>query len=298
MRSVRRNLFTLAGALAAVWAVSGAAACARSSDAVAATPAASPTSSSGAATAPIQLPVGDVELDVDTPQIDEKLGGAFVLGLRSGANNCYTEALGTSPRQEGEIAFVVKPPAGEGRYLVTVERKGTLSETLVACVRSVFDDFYHYQDKEAFGEIPGTLRFTPHLVPAPPLPTEAARRAILDAQYAAMKVVRVDRAVQTAASLDSASSTEVFQRYAYALDLVFVTDGYESVCTHYEPYKVFTARPYRTPYAGHVCETRTHKAGDHVADAARLLFALELWPTVGTQWELHGGGVNSTLPAE
>src|SRR6476660_1182297 len=110
------------------------------------------------------VPVGDVALDIDRSQIDEKMGGAFTLGLRSGANNCYVEALAAAPRQEGSIDFVVKPPPGEGRFLVTLAKKGSLGNGLVGCVRSVFDNFYHYKDKVAFDAIPGTLRFTPHTV--------------------------------------------------------------------------------------------------------------------------------------
>ena len=243
---------------------------------------------------PFLVPVGDAHLDIDEPQIDEKMGGAFVLGLRSGADNCYVEALSAKPGQAGEIAFVVKPPAGEGRFQVTLTAKGTLSPELVACVRSLFDDFYHYKDKSPFDTIPGTLTFTPRTIAAPPLPSDADLRAALDARYAAFKVVRVTNAVQKDASLDVGSSNEVFRRYAYAVDLVFVTDGYESACTHYELYKVFTAGPYENPYAGHVCESKAHKAGDHAVDTARLTYSLKLWPEVGAAWELHGGGITGT----
>jgi hypothetical protein len=243
---------------------------------------------------PFLVPIGDARLDLDASQIDEKMGGAFVLGLRSGANNCYVEALSAKPGQAGEIAFVVKPPVGEGRFLVTLTAKGGLDATLVECVRSVFDTFYHYKDKVPFDAIPGTLTFTPRTVAAPPLPNDADLRAALDARYAAFKVVRVTNVVQKAAALDVGSSNEVFRRYAYAVDLVFVADGFESACSHYELYKVFTAGPYQNPYAGHVCESKAHKAGDHAVDTARLTYSLKLWPEVGTAWELHGGGIVGT----
>src|SRR5258706_15165171 len=84
------------------------------------------------------VPVGDVALDIDEAQIDEKMGGAFVLGLRSGANNCYIGAMFDGPRQDGEISFVVKPPAGEGHYLVTLAKHGDLGDPLLECVRGVF----------------------------------------------------------------------------------------------------------------------------------------------------------------
>jgi hypothetical protein len=247
-------------------------------------------------TAKVLIPVGDVALDIDVPQIDEKMGGAFVLGLRSGANNCYIESLSVKPGQEGEIAFVVKPPAGEGRFLVTVSPKGTLDPELVACVRGIFDMFYHYENKTPFESVPGTLSFTPRTIAAPPLPTEAELRAALDADYAASKIVRVTNVVQKDASLDD-SSNEIFKRYAYEVGLVFVTDGYESACTHYEPYKVFTRGPYKTPYDGHSCETKPHRAGDHTVDTVRLTYSLKLWPEVGAAWELHGGSMTGTLPA-
>ena len=258
-------------------------------------------SASAPATAParaeqFQIPVGDAVLDIDEPQIDDKMGGAFVLGLRSGSNNCYVEALSAQPGQQGEIAFVVKPPAGEGKFLVTLTAKGRLETGLVECVRQVFGMFYHYDDKTPFDSIPGTLTFTPRTVAAPPLPTEAEMRAALETEYAASKVVRVSNVVLKAESLDSGSSNEVFKRYAYAIDLVFVTDGYESACYHYELYKVFTAGPYRTPYAGHSCESKPHKAGDHTVDTARLTYSLKLWPEIAAEWELHGGGITGTVP--
>ncbi|HEV7505120.1 MAG TPA: hypothetical protein VGS07_09430 [Thermoanaerobaculia bacterium] len=262
-------------------------------------PAGEAASAPRAAVAPQSLvPVGDVSLNIDTPQIEEKMGGAFTLGLRSGANNCYVAALAATPGQEGSIDFVVKPPAGEGRFLVTLNKKGSLGDGLVGCVRSVFDYFYHYKDKVAFDAIPGTLRFTPHTVSAPPAPTEAELRAVLDAQYAAAKVVRVAKAVQSSVSLDAGSSTEVFRRYLYAVDLEFVADGYEAVCRHYEPYKVFSARPYTTPYAGHVCESKAHKAADHTSDTVVLAYRLALYPAVGAAWELRVGGITGTRPAE
>ena len=247
-------------------------------------------------TAKVLIPVGDVALDIDVPQIDEKMGGAFVLGLRSGANNCYVESLSAKPGQEGEIAFEVKPPAGEGRFLVTVSPQGTLDPELVACVRGVFDMFYHYQDKTPFDSVPGTLTFTPRTIAAPPLPTEAELRAVLEADYAAAKIVRVTNVVRKDESLDAGASNELFKRYAYAVDLVFITDGYESTCSHYELYKVFTRGPYKTPYAGHSCETKPHKAGEHAVDTTRLTYRLGLWPEVGPVWELHGGGMTGTRP--
>jgi len=243
------------------------------------------------------VPVGDVALDIDGSQIDEKMGGAFVLGLRSGANNCFIAALFDGPRQVGEISFVVKPPAGEGHYLVTLAKHGGLGDPLVECVRGVFGDFYHYRDKVAFDEVRGTLRFTPRLVSAPLPPTDAEIGAVLAAQYAETKVVRVEKVTLASVSLDGGSSSEIFRRSVYAVDLVFVADGYESACTHYELYKVFTARPYKTPYAGHACESTAHKAGDRTTDTTQLAYRLALWPEVGARWELRVGGITGTQPA-
>jgi hypothetical protein len=165
-------------------------------------------------------------------------------------------------------------------------------------VRSVFANFYHYKDKDAFDAIPGTLRFTPETVAAPPPPTEAELRAVLDAQYAAAKVVRVAKAVQSSVSLDAGSSNEFFRRYLYEVDLEFVSDGYEAVCRHFAQYKVFSVRPYTTRGAGHVCESKAHKAGDHASDTVELTYRLALYPEVGKAWELRGGGITGTQPAE
>src|SRR6188472_231117 len=110
-------------------------------------PGPSASASGDPSAAKILIPVGDVGLDIDVPQIDEKMGGAFVLGVRSGANNCYVESLSAKPGQAGEIAFVVRPPQGEGQFLVTLRSEGTLDPGLVECVRDVFNMFYHYRDK-------------------------------------------------------------------------------------------------------------------------------------------------------
>jgi hypothetical protein len=91
-------------------------------------------------------------------------------GTGGGANTCYVEGLRNDPNQKGEIAFVVKPPPGEGRFLVDLETRGSIEKALVACVDEVFGSFYHYTDKLAFDRIVGTLRFEPQWISAPAPP--------------------------------------------------------------------------------------------------------------------------------
>ena len=126
------------------------------------------------------VPTGSTRLEIEDPEVDEKMGSAFVLGMRSGATNCYVESLFANPHQEGEITFVVKPPAKEGHFLVELTHTGSISNELTECVRSLFGSFYHYTDKQAFDRLPGTLRFTPEWVKAPAPPTDAELRTILD----------------------------------------------------------------------------------------------------------------------
>src|SRR5262245_44380511 len=92
-----------------------------------------------AADAPtLRIPIGNVRLDSDESDLEDKMGGAFSLGLESGVNNCYVEALSKNADQSGSIGFVVTPPPGEGHYLVALEPQGSLSAELVACVHRVF----------------------------------------------------------------------------------------------------------------------------------------------------------------
>jgi hypothetical protein len=244
---------------------------------------------------PFRLPVGDVQLDIDEPQLAEKMGGAFALGLRSGANHCYVQS--ELPLPEGEITFTVKPPPQEGKFLVALEKTGSITDPLVACVKGVFGSFYHYTDKESFDPVHGTLTFTPHLITAPPLPTDAELRALLNERYAKSPVVRIAKTGLIRATNEAVSSTEHFRRYSYSVDLEFVGAGYEAICQHGGLYKVFGVQPYKTPYAGHVCENHFHRVGDHAEDDVQLTYRLVLWPEVGTRWEsLGNGGLPETPP--
>jgi hypothetical protein len=273
--------WTLAMALAA------GASCAPTSGADA-PPAPDPSGASGSA--PVRLPIGRVRLDTDYAGLDGKVGGAFVPGLRSGAGSCYVEALRKDPNQKGEIAFEMKPPPGEGRFLVTLEGQGSIDKALVACVDRVFGGFYHYTDKEAFDRIEGTLRFEPEWISAPAPPTPEEARAALDRSYSPPDVVRITNVVQRSVSEESdPSSSAVYRRYTYDLDLVFRADGYEADCQHYGPYKVFAKSPYTSRYAGHACENHPRKAGDRATDTATVVFGLTYYPSVASSWKWMGG---------
>jgi hypothetical protein len=253
-----------------------------------------PSASAATAGLPFQLPVGDVDLDIDEPQLDEKMGGAFALGLRSGARNCYVET--EPPLPEGEITFTVKPPPQEGNYLVTLAKTGSITDALVACVKGVFGNFYHYANKEAFDQVQGTLSFTPHTITAPSPPTDTELRAQLDERYKKTPVVRIAKIGLNEVSNESGGSNEFFRRYYYSVDLEFVSAGYEAICQHYELYKVFGPQPYQTPFMGHTCENHARRAGDHVVDQIQLTYRLVLWPEVGKRWEPLAGGITGTRP--
>jgi hypothetical protein len=233
--------------------------------------------------------VGDAELEIDLTGLEEKMGSAFLVGTRSGANNCYIESLAENAAQQGEITFVIKPPPNEGYYLVTLEATGSISPALVACVRSVFGSFYHYANKLAFDRVDGKLLFAPKLIPAPPLPTDAALRSILDERYARQTIVRIVRPTLKRVSQDL-EGDELFRRYYYDVDLAFIANGYEATCHHYETYKVFSTSPYKTPYAGHACENQVRTIGDHTTDRAVIYFRLTLYPSTAKSWELRGEG--------
>jgi len=243
---------------------------------------------------PFRLPVGDVRLDFDDLQFAGELGDTFALGLRSGANQCYVQS--EIPLPEGEITFTVKPPPQEGRYQVALEKTGAISDALAACVKGVFGSFYHYADKGPFQPVQGTLTFTPRVIVAPPPPTEAEQRARLDELYRTTAVVRIAKVGLNDVSREAAGSTEFFRRYSYSVDLEFTGAGYEAICQHSGLYKVFSAQPYQTPFMGHVCESRAHRAGDHVVDQVQVTYRLVLWPEVGTRWEPLAGGITGTQP--
>jgi len=240
--------------------------------------------------AAVPIPIGGVHLDTDAMGLDAKVGVAFLPGIRSGANACYVEALRKDPNQKGEIAFVLKPPPGEGRFLVELEGKGAIDKTLVTCVEKVFGSFYHYANKEPFDRIEGTLRFEPEWITAPAPPTTEEARAALDRTYSPSDVVRISNAVlRTVSEYSDHSSDEVRRSYVYDLDLVFRADGYEADCQHNGPYKVFSSRPYdASRYAGHMCESHPRKAGDRAVDTAIVVFRLHYYPSVPKSWELVG----------
>lgn len=251
-----------------------------------------------AAAATIRVPIGDARLDFEEEAgIDAKLGAAFRTAVRSGADNCYVDALARHEGESGEIAFVVEPPPGEGPFLVDLAPKGGIGPELVACVRQVFGVFYHYANHERFDPVHGTLTFAPEWITAPALPAAAAVRAVVERSYAGEGVVRVVGLRETYTSLWVADS-EVHRSYRYDVELEFVADGYEADCQHNGPYKVFSRRPFDwSRWAGHSCESRRHKKGERAKDDATVMYALHYWPAVG-DWELHGepGAVRGTTP--
>ncbi len=238
----------------------------------------------------IRVPIGDADLDFEEEGgLDEKMGGAFRIGVRSGANQCYVEALARNAGEMGEIAFVVKPPPGEGKLLVDLEAKAAIGPELTACVRKVFGAFHHYRhaDEEPFDAIHGTLRFAPEWITAPALPTAAAARAVVERSYAEDGVVRVVDLRETWTS-QWGDSSEVLRSYRYEVELEFTTDGYEADCQHNGPYKVFSRRPFDwSRWAGHTCESRRHQRGDRAQDDAAVLYRLSIYPAVATSWELR-----------
>lgn len=281
-----RLLETPLARLALPIAFAALACCAPTRGADAPPPASDPASASASAT--VRIPIGDVALETDYAGLDEKMGGAFVPGLRSGANACYVEALWNDPNQKGEIAFEVKPPPGEGRFLVALEGRGSIGKALVACVDGVFGAFYHYTSKPAFDRIVGTLRFEPRWISAPPPPTPEEARAALDRSYSPPDIVRITKAVlKSVSEYSDRSSSEVRRRYTYDLELVFRADGYEADCQHQGPYKVFSRLPYDpSRYAGHTCENHPRKAGARAVDTATVVFGLTYYPSVASSWKL------------
>lgn len=240
--------------------------------------------------------IGDTRLEVDdSSDLEKKLGSVFATVVRSGANNCYISALTESPAQQGEIAFVVKPPPNEGYFIVTLEATGAMSPSLVACVRRVFGNFYHYADHLVFDRVTGRLRFTPRMIAAPPLPAAAALRAVLDERFAPPAIVKIVRVSLKGESQDL-EGDELFHHYYYDVDLEFIADGYEATCHHHQIYKVFGTSPHKTPYAGHSCENQARKAGDRTSDSQEIYFRLTTYPSIGKSWELRSAGVTGTRP--
>ena len=267
---------TSALALCVLLAIPGGGACAAEA------PAAPPT-------ATIRVPIGDARLDFEEDfGLDEKLGGAFRLGVRSGAENCYVDALAHNAGETGEIAFAVKPPPGEGKFLVDLEARAAIGPDLVACVRKVFGSFYHYADKEPFDAVHGTLRFQPSWITAPALPAAAEVRAVIERSYAEDGVVRVVGLRETWNSQWVDGSSAVFHDYRYDVELEFTTDGYEADCQHNGRYKVFSRRPFDwSRWAGHSCESRRHRKGDPAKDDATVSYRLSIYPAVAASWELR-----------
>src|ERR1044072_6488447 len=241
-----------------------------------------------AAAATIRLPIGDTDLHFEEEAgLDEEVGGPFRLGIRSGANNCYVDALAKNAGESGEIAFVVKPPPGEGKLLVDLEAKAAIGPELTACVRKVFGAFHHYANKEPFDAIHGTLRFRPEWITAPALPTAAAVRAVVERSYAEDGVVRVVDLRETWTS-QWGDSSEVLRSYRYEVQLEFTTDGYEAVCQPNGSYKVLSRKPCDwSCWVGHSCESRRHKKGDRAQDDATVLYRLIIYPHVAASWELR-----------
>jgi hypothetical protein len=234
----------------------------------------------------IRIPVGEARLDSDG-DLEPKLGGAFPLGMRSGANNCYVEALASDDKQRGEITFVARPPRGEGKYLVELEKNGPIGDRLVDCVRRVFDGFYHYTDKEPFDKATGTLRFAPEWISAPAPPGVDAVRAFVEESYDRTKVVRIAKASLRAEMQDVAGSdAQVFHHYLFDVEVEFARDGYEVSCSHNGTYKLFGTRPYQSRGAGHVCRNVARKAGERVTDTATVSYSLKYYPEVETTWKL------------
>jgi len=252
----------------------------------------------GPAAATIRVPIGDARLDFEEEiGIDAKLGGAFRTAVRSGATNCYVDALARSDGESGEIAFVVAPPPKEGPFLVELAPKGAIGPELVACVREVFGEFYHYESHERFDSIHGTLTFAPEWITAPALPSAAAVRAVVERSYAEDGVVRVVGLRETYTSQWVADS-EVLRSYRYDVDLEFVADGFEADCQHNGPYKVFSRRPFDwSRWAGHSCESRRQKKGERAKDDATVTYGLRYYPTVAS-WELRSqpGAIRGTTP--
>lgn len=239
---------------------------------------------------PVRVAVGDARLDFEQEAgIDHLLGPAFRTAVRGGADHCYLDALARDEHAAGEIAFVVKPPAGEGPFLVDLAPTGAIGAEVTDCVRKVFGEFYHYADHQRFDAIRGTLTFAPEWITAPALPTAAAVRGVIDKAYAQDDVVRVVGVHETDVSQWVEDSNTVLRNYRYNVDLEFTTDGYEADCQHNGPYKVFSRRPFDwSRWAGHSCESRRHKRGDHAQDDATVLYALTYWPEVAPSWELRG----------
>lgn len=249
---------------------------------------------------PVRVATGDARLDFDEEAgIDDKLGPGFRTAVRSGADNCYVDALTRNEHESGEIAFTVKPPAGEGPFLVDLAPTGVIAPELVACVREVFGVFYHYADKERFDAVHGTLTFSPSWITAPAPPTAAVVRGVIDKAYAEDGVVRVVGVHETEISQWVEDSNTVLRSYRYDVDLEFTTDGYEADCQHNGRYKVFSRRPFDwSRWAGHSCESRRLKKGERTRDDATVLYGLSYWPEVAPSWELRSqpGGIRGTTP--
>jgi len=250
------------------------------------------------AAATIRVPIGDARLDFEEEAgIDAKLGGAFRTAVRSGANNCYLDALARHEGESGAIAFVVEPPPKEGPFLVDLAPKGAVGPELAACVRKVFGIFYHYASHERFDAVHGTLTLAPEWITAPALPAAAAVRVVVERSYAAEGVVRVVGLRETYTSQWVADS-EVLRSYRYDVELEFVVDGYEADCQHNGPYKVFSRRPFDwSRWAGHSCESRRHEKGERAKDDATVMYGLRYYPAVAS-WELRGqpGTIRGTTP--
>jgi hypothetical protein len=234
----------------------------------------------------IRIPIGDVDLDSDG-DLERKLGGAFPLGMRGGATNCYVTALASDETRRGEIAFVARPPKGEGRYLVELQKSGPIGDDVVDCVRKVFDDFYHYEDKEPFETATGTLRFAPEWITAPAPPTPEAAKQLVEDGYARTKVVRMVRA-SLHWTTQGVDGEQILVNDFFDVALEFERDGYEVSCQHFGPYKLFTRAPYQAQGAGHTCESVVRKKGDRTTDTSTVMYSLRYNPQVADGWKVSG----------
>lgn len=230
------------------------------------------------------IATGNVRLDLDFSQSDRLLGGAFATGVRNGAEDCFVNSLMQSPNQTGQIAFSLEPPAGEGPYRITLDSTGTLDVHVIECVRGVLSGFYHYANKPAFKNLPGTLLFTPQMRPAPLPPTETVVRTLVDAAYAKQLVVKVVK-FELKNTFYRSSDSAIVRYYAYDVELEFIADGYETNCYHGGPYKVFGPAPYRTQAMGHVCENQPRKIGEHTINQGIVYFRLTYYPSVAKGWQ-------------
>jgi hypothetical protein len=236
------------------------------------------------ALAAFAIATGSVTLDIDVPNPEKFMGPIFVRDVKDRSTGCYVDSLMRKPDQRGEVAFTIKPPAGEGSFLFTVDAKGTLEPEVVECVRKILGGFYHYAEHPSFDKLNGRLRYEPKMVAAPDPPTEEVVRKMLARSYGD-RVVKMTGFKLKSTAYDY-SPPEVLRRYFYAVDLEFTVDGEESICKHWNTYKVFTQAHYENKYDGHSCESHSRKRGDRTSDSGELTFHIPYEPAMGRGWML------------